>query len=30
MLQLVREAAGMTEYLLPPLHNTLYTRETTR
>ena len=29
MLQLVREAAGMTEYLLPPLPNTLYTRDTT-
>ncbi len=24
-----REAAGMTEYLLPPLPNTLYTRDTT-
>ena len=29
MLQLVREAAGVTEYLLPPLPNTLYTRDTT-
>ena len=29
MLKLVREAAGMTEYLLPPLPNTLYTRDTT-
>ena len=28
-LKLVREAAGMTEYLLPPLPNTLYTRDTT-
>src|SRR5262245_37599549 len=28
-LQLVREAAGVTEYLLPPLPNTLYTRDTT-
>jgi arginine deiminase len=26
MLTLVREAAGVTEYLLPPLPNTLYTR----
>jgi len=26
---LVREAAGATEYLLPPLPNTLYTRDTT-
>jgi arginine deiminase len=25
----VREAAGVTEYLLPPLPNTLYTRDTT-
>jgi arginine deiminase len=29
MLQLVREAAGAAEYLLPPLPNTLYTRDTT-
>src|SRR5262249_51782005 len=29
MLQLIREAAGVTEYLLPPLPNTLYTRDTT-
>jgi len=28
-LALVREAAGITEYLLPPLPNTLYTRDTT-
>src|SRR6476620_2333741 len=28
-LNLVREAAGVTEYLLPPLPNTLYTRDTT-
>lgn len=28
-LQFVREAAGVTEYLLPPLPNTLYTRDTT-
>jgi arginine deiminase len=28
-LTLVREAAGVTEYLLPPLPNTLYTRDTT-
>jgi arginine deiminase len=28
-LKLVREAAGITEYLLPPLPNTLYTRDTT-
>ncbi|WP_114952065.1 arginine deiminase [Sphingosinicella terrae] len=28
-LQLVHEAAGATEYLLPPLPNTLYTRDTT-
>ena len=26
---LVRQAAGVTEYLLPPLPNTLYTRDTT-
>lgn len=26
---LLREAAGVTEYLLPPLPNTLYTRDTT-
>jgi arginine deiminase len=29
ILQLVREAAGVSEYLLPPLPNTLYTRDTT-
>jgi len=29
MLKLVHEAAGVTEYLLPPLPNTLYTRDTT-
>lgn len=29
MLKLVREAAGVTEYLLPPLPNTIYTRDTT-
>ncbi|MDT4816414.1 Arginine deiminase [compost metagenome] len=29
VLKLVREAAGVTEYLLPPLPNTLYTRDTT-
>ena len=28
-LQVVKEAAGATEYLLPPLPNTLYTRDTT-
>ncbi|MFC0396870.1 arginine deiminase [Paraburkholderia rhizosphaerae] len=28
-LKVVREAAGSTEYLLPPLPNTLYTRDTT-
>ncbi|NEX93054.1 arginine deiminase [Caulobacter sp. 17J65-9] len=28
-LQLIREAAGAAEYLLPPLPNTLYTRDTT-
>ena len=28
-LKLVRDAAGVTEYLLPPLPNTLYTRDTT-
>ncbi len=28
-LKLIREAAGITEYLLPPLPNTLYTRDTT-
>ena len=26
---MVREATGITEYLLPPLPNTLYTRDTT-
>lgn len=29
MLKLVQEAVGVTEYLLPPLPNTLYTRDTT-
>ena len=29
MLEMVREAAGVTEYLLPPLPNTLYKRDTT-
>ena len=29
MLKLVEDAAGVTEYLLPPLPNTLYTRDTT-
>ena len=29
MMQLVRDAAGVSEYLLPPLPNTLYTRDTT-
>ncbi len=29
MLELVRDAAGVNEYLLPPLPNTLYTRDTT-
>ncbi|MFP3548966.1 arginine deiminase family protein, partial [Rhizobium sp. SIMBA_035] len=28
-LKVVREAAGATEYLLAPLPNTLYTRDTT-
>ena len=28
-MQLVRDAAGVNEYLLPPLPNTLYTRDTT-
>nr|WP_302059132.1 arginine deiminase [Paraburkholderia sp. CNPSo 3274] len=28
-LKVVREAAGSTEYLLPPLPNTIYTRDTT-
>jgi arginine deiminase len=28
-LQLIREAAGVAEYLLPPLPNTIYTRDTT-
>jgi arginine deiminase len=28
-LEMVREATGITEYLLPPLPNTLYTRDTT-
>jgi arginine deiminase len=29
MLTLIRDAAGVTEYLLPPLPNTIYTRDTT-
>ncbi|RVE83975.1 arginine deiminase [Sinorhizobium meliloti] len=29
MLELIRDAAGAAEYLLPPLPNTLYTRDTT-
>ena len=29
MIRLVRDAAGVNEYLLPPLPNTLYTRDTT-
>ncbi|CAN7291274.1 arginine deiminase [Phenylobacterium sp. LjRoot164] len=29
MLPLIRDAAGVAEYLLPPLPNTLYTRDTT-
>jgi arginine deiminase len=29
LMELVRDAAGVTEYLLPPLPNTLYTRDTT-
>jgi arginine deiminase len=29
MLELIRDAAGIAEYLLPPLPNTLYTRDTT-
>lgn len=29
LLRLAHEATGMTEYLLPPLPNTLYTRDTT-
>src|SRR6201999_2133783 len=28
-LTLIKDAAGVTEYLLPPLPNTLYTRDTT-
>jgi arginine deiminase len=28
-LEMVRESTGVTEYLLPPLPNTLYTRDTT-
>ena len=28
-LRMVRDASGITEYLLPPLPNTLYTRDTT-
>ena len=29
MLELVRDAAGVNEYLLPPLPNTIFTRDTT-
>lgn len=29
MMELIRDAAGVNEYLLPPLPNTLYTRDTT-
>jgi arginine deiminase len=29
MLALIRDAAGVAEYLLPPLPNTIYTRDTT-
>ncbi|MCX5514678.1 arginine deiminase [Kaistia algarum] len=29
MLAMIRDAAGVNEYLLPPLPNTLYTRDTT-
>src|SRR5690606_38051348 len=29
LLKLAHEATGITEYLLPPLPNTLYTRDTT-
>jgi arginine deiminase len=29
MIELIRDAAGAAEYLLPPLPNTLYTRDTT-
>ncbi|OEO31902.1 arginine deiminase [Devosia insulae DS-56] len=29
LMELVRDAAGVNEYLLPPLPNTLYTRDTT-
>jgi arginine deiminase len=29
MLKLIQDAAGVAEYLLPPLPNTLYTRDTT-
>lgn len=29
MLTLIRDAAGVAEYLLPPLPNTIYTRDTT-
>ena len=28
MLRLIKDAAGVTEYILPPLPNTLYTRDT--
>lgn len=29
MMEMIRDAAGVNEYLLPPLPNTLYTRDTT-
>ena len=29
MMELVRDAAGVNEYLLPPLPNTIFTRDTT-
>ena len=29
LLKLAHEATGMTEYLLPPLPNTIFTRDTT-
>src|SRR5690606_2671407 len=29
VLNLIRDASGVAEYLLPPLPNTLYTRDTT-
>jgi len=28
MLKLVKDAAGVTEYLLPPLPNTIFARDT--